>query len=197
MSSPIREFLEKGPATSKEIQLRTGFSQPTVARNLREMGDSVIKLPEGRSVRYAVTCNAFGANDRLPLVMVDAHGTHVVVANIRPLAHGGFFVEAENGMSEVLQGDKGNGVYDDLPYFLYDLCPQGFIGRQIALEMASQSDVFPPDPRNWNSNHIGRFLLSNGDDLPGNFKLGDQACLRLRKNLFLFLRRIILNLPTV
>lgn len=181
MTLPIREFLEKGPATSKEIQVRTGLSQPTVARSLRAMGNSVIKLSDGRSLRYAVTCNAFGANDRLPLIMVDAHGTNVVVAHIRPLAHGGFFVEAETGMPEVLLGNNGNGVYDDLPYFLYDLCPQGFIGRQIALEMASRSDVFPPDPRLWNSNHIGRYLISNGDDLPGNFKLGDQEYLRLRK----------------
>ncbi|MBN1602720.1 MAG: HipA domain-containing protein [Chitinispirillaceae bacterium] len=144
------------------------------------MADCVIKLPQGRSLRYAVTCNAFGANDRLPLVMVDANGISVVVAHIRPLAHGGFFVEAESGMPEVFLGNSGKGVFDDLPYFLYDLCPQGFIGRQIALEMASRSDDFPSDPRLWNANHIGRYLISNGDDLPGNLKLGDQAFLRIR-----------------
>ncbi len=65
MSLSIREFLGKGPATSKEIQVRTGLSQPTVARNLQAMGNSLIKLPDGRSLRYAVTCNAFGASDRL------------------------------------------------------------------------------------------------------------------------------------
>jgi hypothetical protein len=181
MSLSIREILEKGPVTSKEIQARTGYSQPAVARKLLAMGDSIIKLPQGRSLHYAVTCNAFGANDRLPLVMVDAHGTTVVVAHIRPLSHGGFFVEAETGMPEVFLGNDGNGVFDDLPYFLYDLCPQGFIGRQIAMEMASRSDDFPSDPRFWNSNHIGRYLISNGDDLPGNLKLGEQAFLRIRK----------------
>jgi hypothetical protein len=68
-----------------------------------------------------------------------------------------------------------------LPYFLYDLKPQGFLGRQIAEEMASQSDDFPSDPRHWNTNHIGRYLVSNGDDLPGNFKFGEQALLRVRR----------------
>lgn len=29
--------------------------------------------------------------------------------------------------------------------------------------------------------HIGRYLLSNGDDLPGNFTLGEQAMLRVRR----------------
>ena len=178
---PIRELLERGPATSKEIQANTGFSQSAVARKLRAMGNSVIKLSKGRSLRYAVTRNAFGANDRLPLVMVDANGDSVLVANIRPLAHGGFFIEAVTGMPDVLLGDSGIGLYDDLPYFLLDLCPQGFLGRQIAREIASQSGDFPSDPRLWNTNHIGRYLISNGDDLSGNFKFGEQAYLRLRR----------------
>ena len=181
MSLSIREYLERGPATSKEIQAQTGLSQSAVARQLRGMGGNVIKLQSGRSPRYAVTRNAFGGDDKLPLVMVDAHGNTVLAAYIRPLAHGGFFVEPATGMPPVLLGERGNGLYGDLPYFLYDLSPQGFLGRQIAKEMASQSDDFPADPRRWNTNHIGRYLVSNGDDLPGNFKLGEQAILRVRR----------------
>ena len=78
-------------------------------------------------------------------------------------------------------GEKGNGLYDDLPYFLYDVAPQGFMGRQIAKELASLSGDFPDDPKLWNTNHIGRYLVSNGDDLPGNFKFGEQALLRVRR----------------
>ncbi len=181
MPLSVREYLGREPATSKEIQAVTGQSQTVVARRLRDMGDSVIRLPSGRSPRYALTRNAFGADDRLPLVMVDSYGNIVLAAHIRPLAHGGFFVEPETGMPSVLLGESGNGLYDDLPYFLSDLCPRGFLGQQIAQEMASLSDDFPPDSRWWNANHIGRYLISNGDDLPGNFKLGQQAFLRRHK----------------
>lgn len=181
MPLSIREYLERGPATSKEIQAETGLSQTVVARQLRGMGDNVIKLQSGRSPRYAVTRNAFGGNDKLPLIMVDAFGNTVVAAFIRPLAHGGFFVEPVTGMPHLLLGENGDGLYDDLPYFLFDLSPQGFLGRQIAKELASQSDDFPSDPRNWNTNHIGRYLISNSDDLPGNFKFGEQALLRVRR----------------
>ncbi len=180
MPLTIREYLQQGPATSKEIQAATGLNQVAVSRQLRGMGDSVIKLPNGRSPRYALTCNAFGGDDKLFLVMVDAHGNSTLAAYIRPLAHGGFFVAAETGMPSVLLGENGDGLYDDLPYFLDDLGPQGFLGRQIAEEMASQSDDFPPDPRHWNTSHIGRYLISNGDDLPGNFKFGQQALWRVR-----------------
>ena len=181
MPLSISEILERGPATSKEIQFSTGLSQTAVARQLREMSYYVIKLKKGRSVRYAMTRNAFGGDDRLPLYMVDAHGNNTSVAIIRPLAHGGFYVEQTTGMPPVLLGESGDGVYDDLPYFLDDLRPQGFLGRKVAHEMASQSEDFPSDPTKWSANHVGRYLLSNGDDLPGNFKFGQQAHLRVRR----------------
>ncbi|NQT93464.1 MAG: type II toxin-antitoxin system HipA family toxin YjjJ [Lentisphaerae bacterium] len=181
MPISIREYLNRGPATSREIQHATGLSQGAVSRRLRRMNANIIRLGGGRSPRYAATRNAFGGDDRLPLYMVDAHGNNAAVAYIRPLAPGGFFVEPLTGMPTVLAGARQDCLYDDLPYFLYDLAPQGFIGRQIAEEMATRSDDFPNDPRNWTMDHIGRYLVSNGDDLPGNFKFGEQAHLRVRR----------------
>jgi len=181
MALTISEYLMRGSASSKEIQAETGLNQTAVSRQLRAMGDAVITLPNMRPPKYAMTRNAFGGGNRLPLVMVDAHGNTVVVAYIRPLAPSGFFVEPATGMPQVLLGESGIGWYQDLPYFLMDLCPQGFLGRQIAGDLASQSSDFPPDPRHWNANHIGRYLISNGDDLPGNLKFGEQALSRVRR----------------
>ncbi len=177
----IIDCLRRGPATSKELQAASGLGQSAVSRQLRRMGDMIIPLRSGRFVRYAMTRNAFGADDQLPLYMVDPQGNNVAVARVRPLAHGGFFIEPFTGMPSVLLGEKGDGLYDDLPYFLDDLRPQGFLGRQVAKEMATMSPDFPSDPRHWNTNHVGRYLVSNGDDLPGNFKFGQQACLRVRR----------------
>jgi len=181
MALSIRDYLKQGPATSKEIQAATGLSQTLVSRQIRDMGDSIIKLPRGRSPRYVMTKNAFGGDGKLPLYMVDAHGNNTSVALLRPLAHGGFYMQALTGMPDVLLGESKNGLYDDLPYFLDDLRPQGFLGRQIAAELTVQSDDYPADLGRWNSEHIGRYLVSNGDDLPGNFKFGQQAHLRVRR----------------
>ena len=177
----IRDCLALGPATSRQIQAATNLSQTAVSRRLRSMGSSVVALKNGRSPRYAMTRSAFGGSDRLPLYMVDAHGNNAAVAFVRPLAHRGFLLEGLTGMPPVLLGDNGSGIFSNLPYFLYDLVPQGYIGRQIASELASQSDDFPKDPRLWSTNQIGRYLVSNGDDLPGNFKFGEQAHLRVRR----------------
>ena len=180
MPMSIREYLKRGPSTSKEIQAVTRLSQTAVSRQLRVMKNSIIKLRRGRSISYAMTLNAFGGNDKLPLGIVDPNGNPILAALIRPLIHGGFFVDPATKIPSLLLGERGDGLYEDLPYFLYDLRPQGFLGLQIAKEMAAQSPNFPPDPRWWNTNQIGRYLISNGDDLPGNFKFGEQALLRLR-----------------
>ncbi|MCM2286173.1 MAG: type II toxin-antitoxin system HipA family toxin YjjJ [Desulfobacula sp.] len=180
MPLSIREYLARGPSTSREIQAATGLSQSSVARRLKEMEDAVVQLTLGRSIRYAATCNAFGGNDKLPLSMVDTDGNTALIAYIRPLCHGGFFVEPVMDIPPLLRGENKDGLYHGLPYFLHDLRPQGFLGRLTAQAMAALSEDFPTDPRHWNTDQIGRYLISNGDDLPGNFKFGDQARLRVR-----------------
>ncbi len=181
MSTTIREHLEQGPATSREIQAATGLKQGAVSRQLRSMGSSIVRLQSGRSVQYALTKNAFGGDDSLPLHQVDAYGNTVRVAMVRPLAHGGFLLEPSVGSSSILLGESQSGYYEDLPFFLSELGPQGFLGQQIAVELASRFEEFPPDPRLWTTSHIGRYLIANGDDLPGNLIFGAQSILRLRR----------------
>ena len=181
MSFLIKEALNRRNLTSKEIQTVTGLSQSSVARQIKRMGDSVIQYREGRSKFYALTCNAFNSNDRLPLSIVDKSGNNILIAHLHPISSGGFFVEPIKEKFSLLQGENRNGLYEDLPYFLFDLKPQGFLGRQIARKLASQSDDFPSNPEVWTTNHIGRYLISNGDDLPGNFIFGEQAMLRVRQ----------------
>ncbi len=183
MALTVREYLERGHATSREIQAATSLGQTAVSRQIRGMGSSVVRFRRNGALRYALTRTAFGGDDRLPLATVDAHGNTTLAAFIRPLAHGGFYIEPEPGMSRLLLGEDGSGLYDDLPYFLQDLGPQGFIGRQIASDLSSQGGGFPDDPRHWNSEHIGRYLISNGEDLQGNFKFGQQALSRVRRPL--------------
>lgn len=181
MPLSVKKYLKQRPSTSKEIQAATGLSQSSVARRLKGMGDTVVTIQEGRSVRYAVTCNAFGVNDKIPLAMVDSLGRVNITAYLRPLSHGGYFLQPVAEVPALLLGENGNGLYDGLPFFLYDLRPQGFLGRQISRKLADRHQGFPSDPRQWTNTHIGKYLISNGDDLPGNFILGEQAIMRLSR----------------
>jgi biotin operon repressor len=181
MRLSLTDFLEQGPASSREIQAATGMSQAAVSRHLQKLAGRLVTVRTGRTPIYHLTKNAFGGGDRLPLFMVDAGGNITTLAFIRPLVSGRFYVEALPGAPELLLGESGDGLYDGLPYFLHDMSPQGFLGRQIAREVHERFPDFPPDPKWWTADHIGRFLLANGDDQPGNLIFGEQAALRVRK----------------
>ncbi|SLM32153.1 HipA domain protein [Desulfamplus magnetovallimortis] len=175
----IKEYLKRGPAKSKEIQAYTGLSQGSISTKLKAMGDKIVRIQDGRAPRYAMSREAFGGGNRIPISTVDLSGNSSIIAYLRPLLHGGFFVESVKDTPSVLLGDSLNGLYDDLPYFLYDLRPQGFLGKKIAETMASLSDGFPKNPERWNSEHIGKFLMINGDDMHGNIRLGESLLLRI------------------
>nr|WP_320191226.1 type II toxin-antitoxin system HipA family toxin YjjJ [uncultured Desulfobacter sp.] len=176
----IIEYLRRGPSTSKEIQFATNLSQPTVSRQIKDAGDTIVQIRDGRTIRYAATCNAFGAGDRIPLGTIDSAEKCAKVADVRPLTCGGFFIEPKtDDFPPVLFGDAGTGLFEDLPYFLYDMRPQGFIGRQIAKKIAEQLEDFPANPKAWNTDYIGRFLISKGEDLPGNFVFGEPNFMRI------------------
>ena len=168
----IESRLQLGPASSQDLQSATGMSQAGVSRALAKLGNRVIKYRDGRQIRYLLTTSAFDVSDSIPICTIDATGHSNTIAHLRPLCHRGFYVEPQSACSKLLLGENRDGLFDDLPYFLEDLRPQGFIGRQIAQLLSQQSAFFSADPTRWNTDQIGRYLLSNSNDLPGNFQLG-------------------------
>ena len=181
MPQEILEILSFGPATTRTLAAGTGMTRQTVNRKLRDLGDAVVKFDKVRPPLYYAVTEAFRSGSNIPLAAVDPHGNTNLWGVLRPLAHGGFYLQPTAIAPKVLTGHKGDGLFDGLPYFLDDMRPQGFIGRQIARELNAQSDIFPPDPRNWNQEQIGRYLVANGDDLPGNLKIGSMALDRVRR----------------
>ncbi|WP_223879041.1 ArsR family transcriptional regulator [Chitinimonas arctica] len=53
-SDSIRQLLGKGPVTSRQLVENTGISQPTVSRALAALGDEVVRIGSGSSIRYAL-----------------------------------------------------------------------------------------------------------------------------------------------
>lgn len=181
MPQEILDILVLGPASTGTLAARTGLSAQTVNRRLKALGDAVVTFSKVRPpIHYAVT-EAFASGGKIPLAAVDPHGNTNLWGVLRPLEGGGFYLQATPVAPGVVLGRKGDGLYEGLPYFLDDMRPQGFIGRQIARELHAQSEQFPPDPRDWSPEHIGRYLVANGDDLPGNLKIGSMALDRVRR----------------
>lgn len=176
----MEDYLKRHIATSKEIQVNCNLTARQVLSRIKKLGSRIVTIQSGRSPKYALTTNAFGVGDCIHIWEVDEFGKHTNIAELRPLAAGGFFIEKQVGMPEVYLGVSGNGLYSDLPYFLRDMAPQGFLGKKIAEKMSDKDDSFPKRLRDWNTQHIGRYLLANNDISMGNLRFGNNANLKIR-----------------
>lgn len=175
----MEEYLKTYIATSKEIQINCDLTARQVLFRIKKLGSSIVKIANGKSPKYALTTNAFGVGDSIHIWEVDNFGKPTCIANLRPLAAGGFFVEANIGMPKVFLGEAGNGLYTDLPYFLRDMAPQGFLGKNIAENLAKHDDRIPITLSDWNTNHIGLYLLANNETGMANLKFGNNVNLNI------------------
>lgn len=168
------------PRSSRELQARLGLSQPTVSRLIRQAGEQIARIGRGPATRYARATTLFDTPRlSLPLFRIDGAGLVEQVATLRALTDGRYLVQPER-QERWLLGSSGTGLFDGLPYYLHDLRPAGFLGRQIARRLAGEWGV-PPDPRDWGDAEIGRYLLGRGDDLPGNLVVGEAALDRIER----------------
>ena len=175
----VEEYLKSNIATNKEIQLACNLTQRQVGLQLKKLEKRVIKITNGRSPRYALTAPRFGVGDSILIWEIDNFGKPTYIAELRPLAADGFFIEEHQNMPKVFLGEAGNGLFDDLPFFLADMAPKGFLGKKIAEQLARIDNAFPAHLKDWKTEHIGRYLLANTDNSIGNLKFGNNATLNL------------------
>jgi hypothetical protein len=87
----VKEYLEFNIATTKEICDYCNLTSRQVLLHLKKLSDRIIKIPNGKSPKYALTANAFGVGDKIYIWEVDNFGKHSAIAALKPLATGGFF----------------------------------------------------------------------------------------------------------
>jgi len=154
---------QHGVATSAELAAALGVSQPTVSRALAPLlqSDQVRKVGAARAQRYLLPRSVRGVGNDVLLMRVDVHGRPGPFGRMVPLHGGAFWVDEEDGVSE---------LHDSLPWFLADMRPQGFMGRNFAHTHPELE--LPNDPRYWSDDDVLRALALGGEDLPGNLLVG-------------------------
>lgn len=164
----------QGPLPGRVLAERLELSQPTLSRRIAELGNAVERLGVTRGARYALRRSVRNLGDRWPLHRIDKDGRAQRIAELRSL-HGGFRLVYQDAASPGwLEAEYANGLFSGLPFFLQDVRPQGYLGRAIAKAAARVLGV-PTDPRLWQDDDLLTYLLTEGDDLPGNLVLGDAA----------------------
>jgi hypothetical protein len=74
-----------------------------------------------------------------------------------------------------MRQDDGVSLHSDgLPWWLYDMRPQGYLGRAYAARHGAELQL-PARLVDWDDTHALKALLAHGEDITGNLLLGDAA----------------------
>lgn len=158
-----------GQGTSQQLQERLGISQPTASRLLAPLlaSGQVVAVGAARARRYLLPREVDGVGRQVPIHAVQPDGKVLFFGTLYPLSAGGFWME---------EADREHGqsaLHDSLPWFLYDMRPQGFLGRGfVGRNPALQ---LPANLAHWSDDHILKALVNAGEDLPGNLIVGAAA----------------------
>ena len=163
-ANPIRSLLGQGPMASRQLVEKTGISQPTVSRALAALGDEVVRIGTASSIRYALR-DPFRSFPAAPIFRVNDAGQIQKLGTLVPVRPEGFVLLRADGV--VLHSDG-------LPWWLFDIRPQGYLGRAYASSYAAGLGLSSNLER-WNDNEVIRALLAHGHDTVGNLLIGEMA----------------------
>lgn len=167
----------RGELTARDIGERLGISQPSVSRLLAGGGARIARIGRARATRYALTRAVGRDGGRWPLYRIDAAGRAHAVGELRALHGERFLFEPSSAAPAAPHDPFADGLYPGLPWFLDDQRPQGFLGRAFAQRIAADIGA-PADLAHWRGDDVLLALLHHGDDLPGDFVLGEAALRR-------------------
>ena len=160
----LRDQLANGPMRARQLVEKLQLSQPTLSRAIAALGDEVVRLGAGPSIHYALRDRARGIGEA-PVYRVSAEGILRELGTLIPVRPDGYVM---------VQSDGKTLHSESLPWWLYDMRPQGYLGRAYASRHAQMLGL-PAALNEWNDTHALRALLAHGHDAIGNLLLGNAA----------------------
>lgn len=161
-------------ATAAELAASLGVSVATVHRLFAELPrDLLLSAGRTRRTRYAMRRPLRGEYADLPLYAIDLAGQATAVTQLALVQPQGTLMPLLDTIWPV-PPDSRDGWWEGLPYPLYDIRPQGYLGRQFARAEHEHLGV-SPDPEEWSDDDIVFVLSRAGTDATGNLLVGDAA----------------------
>lgn len=183
MSAPPTELIEllrrDGPESASGLARRLGVSTPTVTRALARLGDKVVSIGKGRGSAYALRREVRDFGNQWPLHRIGADGSVNELGTLEAL-HGRYrwrLIPAHD-LPLFMRGEFADGMYEDLPWFLQALRPQGYLGRELVKGFTQEIGA-PDDITLWQAEDILGELVKFGIDLPGNLIIGGDAPIKI------------------
>lgn len=157
-----------------ELLRRLQVSRATMMRAIQSLGPQIVSRGQARRTAYAARRGIRGSMTPIPLFRIDRAGRGSEVALLEPIYPHGCAMKWHDMIEWPLDESMRDGWFDGFPYFLDDMRPQGFLGRNFAHQHAGLLQV-AEDPLRWSEDDVIHLLALLGADQPGNYILGETA----------------------
>ncbi len=158
-------LLAREPQTAKALIQALHISQPTLSRLLKNQTNRIVKIGKARATRYALKRPIRNLGQQWPVYRVTGQA-HVHLAGQLIAIYPHYFV-----WRDALTGQ--DNVYESLPWFLWDVRPQGFMGRIFNQE--HQDLALPARLEDWNDDDVMAAILRDSSVLASHWLIGEQS----------------------
>jgi len=165
VAQDIERILKGGSMSAAQLVAALGISQPTLSRTIHGLSRIVtsFRIAGDRTPKYALLRPLpQGLNPRQRIYRQLSSG------HVEPFAD----VEFLAGGATLERTGSATRLYEGLPPYMAFAAPSGFLGRQLAQEVA-KSQPFPSSLKDWGDDHRVAYLFTRGLNLPGNLVFGD------------------------
>jgi hypothetical protein len=160
-------------ASAADVAAQLNVSVPTLHRLLREQGDAVITAGAARRTRYALRRAVRGEASPLPVYAVDVAGRAEHIDDLALVQPQGSCMSLR-GTPWPVPEESRDGWWGGLPYPLYDMRPQGYLGRQLARAEHRHFNV-SSNPDEWSDDDVVYVLGRIGSDAFERWQAGTVA----------------------
>ena len=157
-----------------ELLANLGVSRATLMRAVRTAGPEVLTIGRARRTSYAARRLLRGSAEPQPVFQIDERGGSTEVGHLNLAYPDGSAFEFSATSPWPLDDSMRDGWFDGIPYFLQDLRPDGFLGRQFARAHAQMLQL-GENPREWSDDDALYAISLLGADQSGNFIVGEGA----------------------
>ncbi|QIO89650.1 hypothetical protein G9274_003335 [Stenotrophomonas rhizophila] len=175
----VQDLLDRLPAgevvAAAALAERLGATRMTLSRLVADAGDRVARLGRGRATAYAAR-RATAAGSEWPLFRLRPDASLEELGTLIALSGDAFHLDVGTARPNLNRAPDGaiDGWFPDIPWFLDDLRPQGFLGRTFAHRRARDLGV-PDDLNRWHQGDILQALVRAGGTGIGDLLLGGDA----------------------
>jgi hypothetical protein len=164
----LRAYLSAhGPTRAAEAMAHLGINQSAFSRLVAHAAPDVLTVGRARGTRYLAARQMADVGRTVPVFEIAEDGSSRQMGKLHGVLPGSsFYFEAS-------ADDAESGLFDDLPYFLEDLRPAGFLGRLVPRQHPDMQ--LPGDIQLWTAGHCLAYLARHGWNLSGNLIVGEPA----------------------